>query len=186
MFIAKNQYMMYQCNKNMKECSCYPSVSVLTELVIVKHRCVFTIFILVFTTSFTVRLCPGLSHPFMWFSCHFHNVESSLSQPLRFFCFVFLRGNCFIGSCKLSVSMAGNEFRIFLCHSFEPHILYVFISNWFVSVFYMIKIRLYILFCELTFILCNSDLYLDLSKSIFLIVCNSYIVFHNINYHNYF
>ena len=39
MFIAKNQYMMYQCNKNMKECSCYPSVSVLTELVIVKHRC---------------------------------------------------------------------------------------------------------------------------------------------------
>lgn len=129
MFIAKNQYMMYQCNKNMKECSCYPSVSVLTELVIVKHRCVFTIFILVFTTSFTVRLCPSLSHPFMWFSCHFHNVESSLSQPLRFFCFVFLRGNCFIGSCKLSVSMAGNEFRIFLCHSFEPHILYVFISN---------------------------------------------------------
>lgn len=138
---------MYQCNKNMKECSCYPSVSVLTELVIVKYRCAFTIFILVFTISFTMRLCPGLSHPFLSFAqC------GVITQPaLKVFVFFFLRGNCFVGSCKLSVSMGGNEFRIFLCHSFEPLILYAFISNWFVSVFYMIKIGLHILFCELTF-----------------------------------
>ena len=135
----------------MRECSCYPSVSVLTELIIVKYRCVFTVFIFVFTASFTVRLCPGLSHPFMRFSCHLPNVASSLSQPLRFFVLFFLRENCFISSWELSVYMGGSEFRIFLCHSFEPLILYVFISHWFASVFYMIKIKLHILFCELTF-----------------------------------
>ena len=30
----------------MKECSCYPSIAALTELVTVKYRCVSTIFIL--------------------------------------------------------------------------------------------------------------------------------------------
>ena len=144
----------------------------------------FTIFILVFTTPFTVRLCPGLA-PFHVGFLSFSQCGVITQPALKVVVFFFFRGNCFIGSCKLSVSMAGNELTIFLCHSFEPRILYVFISNWSVSVFYMIKIRLHILFCELTFILCNSDLYLDLSKSIFLIVCNSYTVFHSINCHNY-
>lgn len=172
--------MMYQCNKNMKECSCYPSVSVLTELVIVKYRCAFynlyfSLYYIIYNrqsrplTPFLV-ICPMWSH---------HSASS-----LRFlFCF-FLRGNCFVGSCKLSVSMGGNESVNLPMSLFWALILYAFISNWFVSVFTH-QNRLHILLRNWLFILCNSDLYLDLSKSIFLIVCHSYIVFHSINYHNY-
>lgn len=55
--------------------------------------------------SVVQTLLPALAQ----FSSHWADVQSSLRQPLGF----YLRGNCSIWSCRLSVSMGGWEFRIF-------------------------------------------------------------------------
>lgn len=51
----------------------------------------------------------------MWFSSGLPDMWSSLSQALS-----FLRKNCSICSCRLSVSMEENKFRIFLPQRLEP------------------------------------------------------------------
>lgn len=90
----------------MKECSCYLSIAALTELVTVKYRCVSTIFILRSLPCCLWQDCVPSS------STLFNVVFFSFAQCVVFTqpTFFFLRENCFLCSCRLSVSMGEGEF----------------------------------------------------------------------------